>query len=48
MLSVTAPGFTGSGNANTGFVRVSLVRPMKEAVAKRDRGDGEQEYAKVQ
>lgn len=27
VLSVTSPGFTGSGNANTGFVRVTLVDP---------------------
>ncbi len=27
VLSVTSPGFTGSGNANTGFVRVTLVPP---------------------
>jgi multidrug efflux pump len=27
VLSVTSPGFTGSGNANTGFVRVTLVEP---------------------
>lgn len=27
VLSVTAPGFSGSGNANTGFVRVTLVDP---------------------
>ncbi|MCX6319903.1 MAG: efflux RND transporter permease subunit [Bacteroidetes bacterium] len=39
VLSVTAPGFTGSGNANTGFVRVTLVPPtdrrrtQKEIVA---------------
>ncbi|MBA4057444.1 MAG: acriflavin resistance protein, partial [Marivirga sp.] len=26
-LSVTAPGFTGSGSANTGFLRVTLVDP---------------------
>lgn len=26
-LSVTSPGFSGSGNANTGFVRVTLVDP---------------------
>ncbi len=26
-LSVTAPGFTGSGSVNTGFVRVALVDP---------------------
>ena len=29
VLSVTSPGFTGSGNANTGFVRVTLVDPDK-------------------
>lgn len=29
VLSVTAPGFSGSGNANTGFVRVTLVDPSK-------------------
>jgi len=39
VLSVTSPGFTGSGNANTGFVRVTLVPPadrkrsQKEIVA---------------
>jgi multidrug efflux pump len=27
VLSVTSPGFTGSGSANTGFVRVTLVDP---------------------
>lgn len=27
VLSVTAPGFAGSGSANTGFVRVTLVDP---------------------
>ncbi|WP_127121558.1 efflux RND transporter permease subunit [Chryseotalea sanaruensis] len=27
-LSVTAPGFTGSGSVNTGFVRVTLVDPL--------------------
>jgi multidrug efflux pump len=27
VLTVTAPGFSGSGNANTGFVRVTLVDP---------------------
>src|SRR5690606_8666676 len=27
ILSVTSPGFTGSGNANTGFVRVTLIPP---------------------
>ncbi|MBT1697228.1 efflux RND transporter permease subunit [Fulvivirgaceae bacterium PWU4] len=28
-LSVTAPGFTGSGSVNSGFVRVTLVDPDK-------------------
>lgn len=28
-LSVTAPGFTGSGSVNTGFVRVTLVDPSE-------------------
>ena len=27
VMSVTSPGFTGSGSANTGFVRVTLVPP---------------------
>jgi multidrug efflux pump len=31
VLSVTSPGFTGSGNANTGFVRVTLVPPSDRA-----------------
>ncbi len=29
VLSVTSPGFTGSGNANTGFVRVTLSEPKE-------------------
>lgn len=29
VLSVTSPGFTGSGNANTGFVRSTLVPPTE-------------------
>jgi multidrug efflux pump len=29
VLTVTAPGFTGSGSVNTGFVRVTLVDPDK-------------------
>jgi len=39
LLSFTSPGFSGSGNANTGFVRVTLVPPnerkrsQKEIVA---------------
>jgi len=28
-LSVTAPGFTGSGSVNTGFVRITLVDPKE-------------------
>ena len=27
LFSITSPGFTGSGNANTGFVRVNLTDP---------------------
>jgi multidrug efflux pump len=51
VLSVTSPGFTGSGNANTGMVRVTLIPPtdrvrsQKEIVAMVNRnlskfGDG--------
>lgn len=29
VMSVTAPGFTGSGSANSGFVRVTLVDPKE-------------------
>lgn len=29
VLSVTSPGFTGSGNANTGFVRITLINPSE-------------------
>ena len=29
VLSVTSPGFTGSGSANTGFVRLTLVDPKE-------------------
>ncbi|MCC6769269.1 MAG: efflux RND transporter permease subunit [Bacteroidia bacterium] len=29
MLTVTAPGFAGSGSANTGFVRLAFVEPSK-------------------
>ncbi len=29
VLSVTSPGFMGTGNANTGFVRVTLVDPKE-------------------
>jgi len=27
MVSITAPGFTGGGNVNSGFIRVALVQP---------------------
>lgn len=29
MTSMTAPGFTGSGSANSGFVRIALVEPKE-------------------
>lgn len=29
LFSITSPGFTGSGNANTGFVRVTLTDPSQ-------------------
>lgn len=31
IISVTAPGFSGSGNSNTGFVRVVLSEPKERA-----------------
>jgi multidrug efflux pump len=33
VLSVTAPGFTGSGSVNTGFVRTTLVDPQERTVS---------------
>ncbi len=36
VLSVTSPGFTGSGNANTGFVRVTLVPPNERERSQND------------
>jgi multidrug efflux pump len=36
LFSITSPGFTGSGNANTGFVRVTLTDPTL-----RERSQGE-------
>lgn len=36
VLSVTAPGFIGSGNANTGFVRVTLVPPTDRVRSQKD------------
>lgn len=36
VLSVTSPGFSGSGNANTGFVRVTLVDPKERERSQED------------
>lgn len=36
VLSVTSPGFTGSGNANTGFVRVTLKEPNERERSQKD------------
>ena len=36
ILSVTSPGFSGSGNANTGFVRVTLVPPNERKRTQKD------------
>ncbi|MEY5034828.1 MAG: hypothetical protein RL447_1206, partial [Bacteroidota bacterium] len=36
VLSVTSPGFTGSGNANTGFVRVTLQAPTERERSQSD------------
>jgi len=36
VLSVTSPGFTGSGAANTGFVRVVLVDPKERERSQKD------------
>ena len=36
LLSFTAPGFSGSGNANTGFVRVTLVPPDERSRSQKD------------
>jgi len=36
VLSVTSPGFTGSGNANTGFVRVTLIPPNERERSQKD------------
>ena len=36
VLSVTSPGFTGSGNANTGFVRVTLQPPNERTRSQKD------------
>ena len=36
LLSFTAPGFSGTGNANTGFVRVTLVPPDERSRSQKD------------
>ncbi len=36
LLSFTAPGFSGSGNTNTGFVRVTLVPPDERSRSQKD------------
>ena len=36
LLSFTAPGFSGSGNANTGFVRVTMVPPDERSRSQKD------------
>ncbi len=36
VLTVTSPGFTGSGNANTGFVRVTLVPPNERSRSQKE------------
>ncbi|MBS1653776.1 MAG: efflux RND transporter permease subunit, partial [Bacteroidetes bacterium] len=36
ILSVTSPSFSGSGNANTGFVRVTLVDPNERVRSQKD------------
>ena len=48
VLSVTSPGFSGSGNANTGFVRVTLVPPSEqEPFAERYCEYGQQKSSKL-
>jgi len=36
VMSMTSPGFTGSGNANTGFVRVTLAQPNERTRSQKD------------
>ncbi len=36
IMSVTAPGFSGSGNSNTGFVRLRLVEPAERQRSQKD------------
>lgn len=36
LFSITSPGFTGSGNANTGFIRVTLTDPSQRERSQSD------------
>ena len=36
MFSITSPGFTGSGNANSGFVRIMMVDPQERSRSQSD------------
>jgi multidrug efflux pump len=36
MVSMTSPGFTGSGSANSGFVRVALIPPAERERSQQD------------
>ena len=36
LVSMTAPGFTGSGSANSGFVRIALVNPDERERSQQD------------
>jgi len=36
MVSMTSPGFTGSGSANSGFIRVALVPPAERERSQQD------------
>jgi len=36
ITSMTAPGFTGSGSANSGFVRIALVEPSERTRSQQD------------
>jgi multidrug efflux pump len=36
MVSMTAPGFTGSGSANSGFVRIALISPSERVRSQQD------------
>jgi multidrug efflux pump len=36
MFSITSPGFTGSGNANSGFIRIMMVEPQNRQRSQSD------------